>query len=175
MRTAPLVLAALILLATPGCRSTDPAPVAVEGTAEELEMLTGEWSGSYESRATGRTGSIVFHLTADPSGAHGDVLMRWNDDSADGVSSQFAHIDREQGTHLSAVPASQILAIQFVRVDQERISGVIEPYRDPESDTMLETHFSGSVSGNSISGSFITYSDRGTPAASGTWKAARGN
>jgi len=58
-RTAYFVLFLAWLV---GCASSDPAPVPIIGDPVELARLTGEWCGRYDSPATGRTGSIVFHL-----------------------------------------------------------------------------------------------------------------
>src|SRR5688572_5837482 len=70
-RTACFTLLLALLV---GCASSDPARVPIVGNPAELALLTGEWSGRYDSAATGRTGSIVFHLPGDGSG-HGDIVM----------------------------------------------------------------------------------------------------
>lgn len=72
MRKALIATVVLFLMS---CASSEPAPVPVIGMPEDLVTLTGEWAGTYESGATGRSGNITFHLTENPEGAHGDVLM----------------------------------------------------------------------------------------------------
>jgi hypothetical protein len=73
----PIIIAfvASLFLLLNACGSTEAWPVQVIGTPEELAPITGEWIGTYDGYGTGRSGSITFHLTEDPRGAHGDVLM----------------------------------------------------------------------------------------------------
>ena len=48
-------------------------PIALTATPADLEILTGEWAGEYESAALGRRGSIEFKLKAGTNEARGDV------------------------------------------------------------------------------------------------------
>jgi len=148
------------------CASSQPGPVAVIGVPEYLATLTGEWIGTYESGATGRSGSIVFHLTENPEGAHGDVLM---------VPRQTFLYDRDvrqQG--MTSSSGASVLSIEFVRFSAGTISGKIVPYPDPEvPDATLETHFTGRVDGEWIEGTFVTYSDHGVSPRRGTWRVHR--
>jgi hypothetical protein len=157
------VLIAIALLLT-ACGSSDPGLVPVIGAAEDLVPLTGEWSGSYDSRATGRSGSITFHLTEDPKGAHGDVLLVPRRDTTHSPN------DRQYEPFGGAT----VLAIEFVQVASGEITGKIAPYPDPEAFTAtLETHFAGHVNGDSIEGTFVTYSDHGVSPVRGTWRVRR--
>ena len=162
--TALLSLAFLFI----SCASSEPAPVTVIGTPEDLVTLTGEWAGTYESGATGRSGNITFHLTENPEGAHGDVLM---------VPKHEVVHDGErhhQGMISSSGAVASVLSIEFVRVSAGEISGKIAPYDDPEVEgATLETHFTGRLDGDWIEGTFVTYSDRGVSPRRGTWRAHR--
>lgn len=161
-RTLVIATLALLLLS---CASSEPGPVEVIGTPEDLVPLTGEWSGSYDSLATGRSGSITFHLTENPKGAHGDVLM---------VPKQELIRGNEGPSHHEPFTPGQVLAIEFVRISAGEISGRIAPYPDPEKlDGTLETHFAGHVDGEWIEGTFVTYSDRGVSPRRGTWRVHR--
>ena len=152
------------------CGSTEPGPVQVIGAPEELLPLAGEWTGSYDSGATGRSGSITFHLTENPEGAHGDVLMV---PKRDIVHGHTPHESREQGPP-PMLSSSSVLAIEFVRIAGGQISGKIAPYPDPEvPGAMLETHFTGRVDGEWIEGTFVTYSDYGVSPRRGTWRVHR--
>ena len=152
------------------CGSYEPGPVQVIGVPEDLVLLAGEWTGTYEGAATGRGGSITFHLTENPSGAHGDVLMV--------PKQEFVHNlppleGRDQSPH-GMLSSSSVLSIEFVRIAGGEISGKMDPYPDPElPGATLETHFTGHVDGNWIEGTFVTYSDHGVSPRRGTWRAHR--
>jgi hypothetical protein len=148
------------------CGSSQPAGVHVIGTPEDLVPITGEWSGTFESAGTGRSGSITFHLTENPEGAHGDVLM---------VPKQELLFDGDHHQRpRSMTSGSNLLSIEFVRISGNEISGKIEPYPDPETpEATLETHFSGRLAGDWIEGTFVTYSDHGVSPRRGTWRVHR--
>ena len=162
MRKALIATAILFLMS---CASSEPGPVQVIGGPEDLATLTGEWTGTYES-VTGRTGSITFHLTENPEGAHGDVLM---------VPKHELVYDSERH-HQGMISSSgaSVLSIEFVRISAGEISGRIAPYPDPEEpEATLETHFTGRVDGEWIEGTFVTYSGRGVSPRRGTWRVHR--
>lgn len=153
------LLLSLFLLA---CASSEPALVPVLGAPEDLSPLTGEWTGTFENRATGRSGSITFHLTEDPTGAHGDVVLVPRTDVV--VNQQ----------HLEPHGGPMVLDIDFVRVAGGEINGRIAPYPDPDDmNATVETQFSGRVKGRVIEGTFVTYSTRGVGPQRGTWTVKR--
>ncbi len=148
------------------CRSTEPGPVQVIGVPEGLVPITGEWTGTYDSSATGRSGSITFHLTENPKGAHGDVLMV--------PKQEFIRGNEEPRRHPEPFTGASVLALEFVRIAAGEISGRIAPYPDPEvSGATLETHFAGHLDGEWIEGTFVTYSDHGVSPRRGTWRVHR--
>ena len=163
MITAVVFLAFLFI----SCASSEPGPVQVIGAPEDLVTIAGEWTGTYESGATGRSGSITFHLTENPEGAHGDVLMI--------PKQEFVYdSERHHQGMMSSSAGVNVLAIEFVRVSAEEISGKIAPYADPEVvGAILETHFTGHVDGEWIEGTFVTYSDHGVSPRRGTWRVHR--
>jgi len=171
MRKA-LIITVIVSLAffLMSCGSTEPGPVQVIGAPEDLLSLAGVWTGMYDSVATVRSGSITFHLTESPSGAHGDVLMVPKEDFIYNVQ---PHEVRGQSPH-GMLSNSSVLSIEFVRIAGGEISGKMTPYPDPElSGATLETHFTGRVDGEWIEGTFVTYSDRGAPSRRGTWRVHR--
>lgn len=148
------------------CGSSEPGPVQVIGVPEDLLPIAGEWTGTYDSLATGRSGSITFHLTENPRGAHGDVLMI--------PKHEFIRGNEEPRAPREPMAGPSVLAIEFVRVAAGEISGRIAPYPDPEvAGGTLETHFAGHVDGEWIEGTFVTYSDRGVSPRRGTWRVHR--
>ena len=150
------ILGALMLALLVSCGTSEPARVAVMGAPEDLAPLTGEWVGSYESSQTGATGSITFHLTDDPKGAHGDVLF---------IAPQTITYPQNHNF------GSEVLSIEFVRIAGGEISGRIVPYT--LEDETLETWFAGHVKGDRIEGTFVAYSDRNVSPRRGTWKVRR--
>ena len=163
MRKTFIVAIAFVLIS---CGSSKPGPVQVIGVPEDLVPITGEWTGTYDSASTGRSGSITFHLTEDPRGAHGDVLMV--------PKHEFVRGNEAPRPHRDSLPGPNVLAIEFVRIAAGEISGKIAPYPDPESDGgTLETHFAGHLDGEWIEGTFVTYSDHGVSPRRGTWRVHR--
>lgn len=163
MPRRPLLL--LLALATSSCAAIRSL-IPVEASPADLAALTGEWTGSYESRAADRTGSIVFRLQAGTDTAVGDVMMS----------------PRLAGVHLSAAgvgsapepatTAGELLTIRFVRVNGGRVYGVLDPYIDPECRCELRTAFMGEIAGDRIVG---TFQIRGLPRGQtrGTWRVER--
>ncbi|HEY1953266.1 MAG TPA: hypothetical protein VGG76_10735 [Gemmatimonadaceae bacterium] len=153
--------------------ASKPSPVNVTGTTGDRASLAGKWVGEYSSPATGRTGSIVFNLSPSGDAANGDVVMipRGYDkalqpyNAAPGIAGAVAGAP-------GAAP-SQVLTIKLVRVAGDTVSGVMDPYRDPECDCAVETTFTGRLNSDTIEGTFST---RGRPSAgpqTGTWRVKR--
>jgi hypothetical protein len=163
--------ALIVLLVIPlalllfSCASSEPATVSVIGPPEDLVLLTGEWLGTYEG-GTGRSGSITFHLTENPEGAHGDVLMV--------PKQELIRDEAGRWPPHGMISSSSVLSIEFVRITGGEISGKIAPYGDPEEpQATLETHFTGRLDGDWIEGTFVTYSDHGVSPRRGTWRVHR--
>lgn len=162
-RTVTLVASLAFLLIS--CASSEPGPVQVIGVPEDLVALTGEWAGTYESVVTNRSGNITFHLTENPEGAHGDVLM---------VPRQELVYNNDPRPPHSMISSASVLSIEFVRIAGGEISGKIAAYPDPDvPEATLETHFTGRVDGEWIEGTFVTYSDHGVSPRRGTWRVHR--
>lgn len=150
-----------------GC-SQAPEPVPVVGAPADVRALTGEWGGEYEGETSGRSGSIVFRLTANADTARGDVVMipRERRPPADGAPPSV-------GLPMPASP--EVLSIAFVRATQGgTVNGELRPYRDPDCDCQVQTTFAGRLQGNVIEGTYRTVrmNGSGTP-TSGTWKVTR--
>lgn len=148
-----------------GCTTASP-PVPIEGTAVQISALAGHWEGVYESEATGRTGSIVFDLTAGEDHAHGDVVM-----IPRGSSTGYRPAPRPSGEGAGSTPTAELLTIRFVRAEGETVNGTLDPYWDPDCDCEVTTTFVGAVSGDRIAGTFTSMRTAGR--VSGTWKATR--
>ena len=164
-----VVLSLAFLFAS--CGSSEPGPVKVIAAAEDLAPLTGEWTGTYDSATTSRTGSITFHLTEDPAGAHGDVVMV---PKRDFVNDREQHPPQNPLYPHGMMSSASVLTIDFVRIAGGKVTGKIAPYSDPDvPEAILETHFTGQVDGEWIEGTFVTYSDHGVSPRRGTWRVHR--
>ena len=143
----PAGITALVLLA--GC-SANPSPVPVQASAADRAHLEGRWEGTYESRETGRSGSIVFNLDAGRDTASGDVVMI----PAERDRRSY-NADRSLPRSPQMAPA-EVVPIRFVRVRGDRVMGRLESYRAPECDCQATTTFSGRREGDRIAGSYRT-------------------
>jgi hypothetical protein len=155
------------LVAVGACGVFRPGtPVAVSGPS--LSNLSGEWSGSYESRVTGRSGSIVFSLSVAGDTALGDVIM----------------VPRGSGMALAPAPAreivvsapergSAVLSIRFVRAEDDQVRGALDPYEDPDCRCTVMTTFTGQLRDDRIRGTFVTRGRSAGGETTGTWSAVR--
>lgn len=155
-----LACAALILGA--GC-TFQGTPVPVSG---DLALLEGEWEGSYSSRETGRTGSIFFRLKAGTDSAFGDVVM---------VPNRAEPMQIVPGPELAptARPLSRALTISFVRCEEGLVTGVLDPYDDPETGERVQTTFEGRLRGDEFRGTFTTWYPRSRHSVTGSWSVKR--
>jgi hypothetical protein len=157
----------LAVASAAACTPAPPSPVPVsapQGTA----ALAGDWVGEYESPAVGRGGSIVFRLVAGRDTARGDVVMVPRGSQAALTRAPLA----EAGTVVRATLTSQVLTIRFVRLEADRVTGSLDPYRDPDCGCTVFTSFEGTLAGDRLQGTFET---RGAPGGtvSGRWSVAR--
>lgn len=156
------------LLGSVACAG-NPPPVPLHADPEGLEHLRGVWRGAYESRETGRQGTIRFELSAAGDTARGDVTM-----IPAGRDERLRPVrpDEEPGT-TEERPSPSLLGIHFVRCRGTRVQGTVEAYRDPETGHPLVTTFHGEMVGDSIGGSFSTYDQASGRRTGGTWYVLR--
>ena len=163
--TRPLLL--LVALLMPGCSYLPP--VQLNGTPADLELLTGQWTSDYDSPALGRRGTIEFKLVAGHDQASGGVLMT---PQGAGRPYQPGTLQNQSQT-ADGQPASQMLTIRFVRASAGSISGMLDPYWDPDRNCEARTVFSGTLADRSIAGTFRTAFDCGSGEATGRWRVTR--
>lgn len=161
-------LGMLLLGSAAACASAGMPPVAVRGSEADVSTLAGEWAGEYAGGPSGRSGTIHFRLSAAGDTASGSVLM-----VPRGSTAPLHPALPEAG----AVPAEravpQDLTIRFVRVAGGRVSGVLDPYTDPECGCPLSTTFQGELRGDRIEGTFTAAGSRAIGPVTGTWSARR--
>ena len=169
MKIAQLYLGA-ITCASLACASK-PAPVIVTGNAGDIASLAGKWSGEYSSPVTGRSGSIVFNLSPAGDAATGDVVMVPHGYGRALVP--YGAGTTVAGAPMQNAPAAQVLTIRLVRVSGDKVSGILDAYRDPACDCAVETTFSGTLNGDTIDGTFTTRAPQSTTQQTGTWRVKR--
>jgi hypothetical protein len=150
--------------------ASKPTPVTVAGDAGDVASLAGKWSGEYNSPITGRSGSIIFNLSNSGAAASGDVVM-----VPKGYGKALLRYNQGTTTPVQSADNSQVLTIKLVRVSGDSVSGVLDPYRDPQCDCPVETNFVGRLHDDTIDGTFTT---RGSPSVApqtGTWRVKRSN
>jgi hypothetical protein len=162
LRRPSLAAAALLLAA---CAATQ-TPVPVVGPSADITALAGEWLGDYSSTESGRSGSISFTLRAADDSAFGDVVM---------IPTGWGRpLTPWRGETSSAAPRPQteVLTINFVRVQQAHVNGTLAPYADPQTGERLVTTFTGEVNGNTITGTYTTRLPSGAT-QTGRWTVQR--
>ena len=159
MRQPAPYLAVGLLLAL-ACTSTPPPQVAVHASDTYMERLAGKWVGNYWSGSSGRSGRITFELTSEEGIAHGEVLMV-------PATKREDHPDAEpHDRSYAATP----LHIELVKAADNRVTGTLEPYRDPDCDCMLSTSFFGTLRGDVIEGEFLSLGGPGHVTHTGGWR-----
>ena len=162
MTTRLLALAALL---AGGCGTVHPpVPVATEGGVGT--SLAGVWEGTYESRDTGRVGTLTFALSAAGDSAVGEVVMV--------PRGMPVVVHQEDGRwRWEGVARSEVLTIRFVRLRPGAVVGELDPYRDPDCGCELRTTFRGTVEGDTALGTFASAASHASHDAEGTWHAVR--
>jgi hypothetical protein len=156
------------LAAAWACASAPPA-VPVTGEVAAIQSLSGRWAGRYESRATGRYGSIAFELEAGSDTARGEVQM-----IPAGRSEPLRGLDVDHtGIRIDESRTPRFLTIRFVGVSDGKVRGCLDPYRDPDTGVVLLTAFRGVVRGDSIVGTYESRSESSGVLATGHWWVAR--
>ncbi len=164
MQIATRACGLFLVLAASGC--VHMPRVQLDATPADMEMLAGEWTGEYSSPALGRRGSIEFKLVAGEGQAYGDVLM-----TPQGSGRPYEPNSLGTSSEGGATPlTSQLLTIRFVRAESGEISGMLDPYWDPDRNCRATTIFHGYLAKGVIEGTFTTAFDCGAGQASGRWQ-----
>ena len=117
--------------------------VAVKGEESSLVKIAGDWEGTYEGRDSGRQGPVKFSLQLGRHTAEGEVFMG----------------------------GETPLKIEFVQVEGGKLKGTIAPYTDPNCSCEVSTSFLGTLSNDTVSGTFETKVKDAVQ--SGTWQVTR--
>lgn len=161
MNIRPAVISLLPLLLACGGAQT---PVPVVGASADISQLAGEWYGDYSSVESGRSGSIVFKLTAGTDSATGDVFMtpQW--------------LTRQGNAAAQPTPqptTTPALTIRFVRVTSGQVSGALAPYTDPNCGCTLHTTFVGRLRADTLEGTYSSLHEQTRETQKGRWRVVR--
>jgi hypothetical protein len=147
-------------LAGAGCAYLGPG-APVYGGGAELAALAGVWEGTYEAEDGGRVGRLSFRLAAAADSAYGEVVMLSEPAGGPG------------GPPGVLVPRAERPRIRFVRVDRGVVAGTLDPYTSPACACEVQTSFQGTISGDEIEGTFVSWRVRGGSVGGGRWHAER--
>jgi hypothetical protein len=159
-------LSVLMTLALAACGASR-SPVPVVGASTDVSALKGDWGGEYSSAESGRSGSISFTLRSAGDSAFGDVVM-----IPAATGRPLTPYQQPGMAGSSQTPASTVLTIRFVRVQQGHVSGTLDPYADPQTGSRLLTTFTGELKGNTIEGTYSTRLPSGET-QTGRWSVQR--
>lgn len=170
MKRTTLIIAVVgAIVWIPGCALRAPR---TEVTADDLDLspLVGQWSGEYNSEATGRTGDISFVLRSGEVAASGRIEM-----VAREPENVIVSPDRPMVNGKLTVPSKRLLTIHFVREEGNKVIGLLDPYTDPECACRVTTTFEGAfVNGRTIEGTYNTISaELAHVPTGGQWKVTR--
>jgi hypothetical protein len=151
---------ASVATSTVGCTSRPPE---VELTSNDFDLnpLVGVWRGDYTNTVAGRSGTIAFTLRAGEAAAKGNVVMMPHD-AHDSLSSPAA-IERS------------VIKISFIRKEGRKVTGNLDPFRDPDCACRVVTTFEGTFTDSrTIEGTFTTVPIVAGPRVTGgKWKVSR--
>jgi len=156
-----------VVLPLVACTASPPASFPMTGDAGALARLSGEWAGTYASPMLSRSGSIV--LTFAEGLARGDVIM-----VPPGQSRPVSPAGRQAvppGT--APAPESPVLTIEFAQATGDSLVGTMAPYQDPDCQCTVQTTFTGRLSGDVITGTFVSSRTIGGQRVAGTWEVRR--
>jgi hypothetical protein len=139
-----------IFLLLMACATTNSS-VAVEGNDVDVSLLAGKWEGTYEGTTSGRKGVVSLDLSAGNRVAEGKVLMN----------------------SLADPQNARELTISFAKMGGRQLVGSITPYTDPQCNCTVETEFRGTMTGDTMSGTFASAPQGKPKQQAGTWTASR--
>ena len=158
-RSAGIALLAVVLTACAGATA-----IPIHGPQTDLAALTGEWTGTYTSPDLRREGTIWFTLLDGEDHAHGDVRM-----TPRGRNQPYQPY--QSGNRQLQEPP-QFLSIRFVQVSSNDVTGVLDPYWDPDCECVATTTFRGRREAYRLQGTFETRLMTGTT-VNGQWRVDR--
>lgn len=153
---------AIVALLGAGC-IWHGTPIPLVGDAR---MLQGDWEGTYVNQQSGRTGSIMFQLKAGTDSAYGDIVMVPN-------QAEEAGPVRMTPVRGSYRMQPRVLRISFIQCGGREVTGMLDPYQDPETGERVFTTFVGRLTGDELEGTFSSAYPGSAHRLAGTWSVKR--
>lgn len=170
LRVLPLAIAV-------ACSSAPQSPspqISMEGEKQSLKALVGRWEGTFTNPVNGRTGSIVFDITSSGKNARGDILM------VPPGSMKPLEPSKKPTPAETLKTMPRVLEINFLQATGNELTGTVGPYEDLDCSCDASSAFRGTLSGDTIEGTFRTdyFDAKGNPlsgkaSTTGTWKVSR--
>lgn len=151
-----------------GC-AYNPPPIQMDASRADIEILAGQWRGSYTTTPQGRSGLIDFKLSAGDDHASGDVLMI----AENGRTPYRPYPPGDPRLGPANAPYTQLLTIRFVRAENGKVSGTMASYWDPDRQCQATAVFLGSLKDRTIEGTFTSLCDDGVRQLQGRWRVTR--
>ena len=161
-----LLFGGLLCVGVAACATAPPIPM--NASPADIELLAGEWDGTYSSQDTGRNGSIWFKLIAGEDHAHGDVFMI----PLGRLEPYYRYPADNRRPAAERPDMSRVLTVRFARLSGGLLNGQLDPYWDPDCSCQAVTVFRGRLSGDTLKGTFDTRLGFGR-VATGRWVADR--
>jgi hypothetical protein len=147
-------LAWLLALASCHFPSTS-GPVPVLGTDAQRRLLSGDWNGYYRSDATGRHGTIKFSLGERADTGFGEVEMTFSPALRLAQDANSVNASKRPSDAPVPKPCTTV-DISVVKIEADQVRGTMAPYWDPDCNCRARTVFEGTVSGDTITGTFTS-------------------
>lgn len=136
------------------CLTAPAGPVPVKGARDEVRALSGQWSGHYWSKATGRRGTIRFSLAEPADTGYGEVEITFSPSLSLAGAAAKADALKPFSADEPAPTSCTVIDITLVRVESRHIRGTMAPYWDPDCNCRARTVFEGELSGDRVTGTF---------------------
>jgi hypothetical protein len=149
MRASRFAIGLLSVIGPIACTYAGTA-VPLRGSPADIAALAGRWEGEFSSDDTRRGGTLTFTIRTDKDTAVGDVLLIPN------ATVPVRAADARETVHLHHVRSPELLRVTFVAVHGATVRGEIEPYIAPDCQCVVVTEFFGTVSGDTVSGTYVT-------------------
>jgi hypothetical protein len=132
-------------------------------------LLVGDWVGEYNSRETGRSGSIAFSMASEKDTAYCDVVMMPKVHNVRVIPQ-----DHPEVPSVKSEGMMQPLRVRFIRLGDGRLNGTLDSYTDPECNCKVTTTFEGRFTdGKTIKGTYVTQGSGLPRTNTGEWKVVR--
>jgi hypothetical protein len=156
------------------CRVTpSPPPIPVQGNEDDISAFSGDWTGRYWSKATGRHGTIRFTLPEHADTGYGEVEITFSPSLR--LTREAAAVDYPKNRPEELPPPpSGIIGITLVRIEDNFVRGTVAPYLDPDCECRAQTVFEGKLGRSRITGTFTTRRETSKKSiVTGEWRADR--